>query len=225
MRFQALATDYDGTLANHGSLDAATIASLQRAKAAGCKLIMVTGRVLPELLQVCSCLELFDLVVIENGAVLYSPHTRVTRVLAAPPPPSFAADLRKRGVSPIGVGEVIVATFQPHGHTVAATIRDLQLDLELIMNKDAVMVLPRGVNKAFGLAPALKELGLSAGDVVAVGDAENDHVFLKMCGYSVAVANALPELKAAVHFVTPSPRGAGVAELIDHMLADTLPIA
>ena len=37
------------------------------------------------------------------------------------------------------------------------------------------MVLPSGVNKATGLSAALVELGLSRHNVVAVGDAENDH--------------------------------------------------
>ncbi len=224
MRFHALATDYDGTIAHDGRMDASTVAALERAKAAGRKLLLVTGRVLPELVQVCPRLDLFDLAVVENGAVLYSPAARTTRVLAPPPPPGFADDLRRRGVHPIGTGEVIVATFQPHQDAVAAAIREAGLELEVIMNKDAVMVLPRGVDKAYGLAPALAELALTAGQVVAVGDAENDHTFLKMCGYSVAVANALPALKAAVHHVTVGTRGAGVAELIDRMLADELGI-
>ncbi len=223
MRFDALATDYDGTLAHDGRIDATTVAALERFRSAGHKLLLVTGRVLPELLQVCHRLDLFDLAVIENGAVLYWPDGHRTRVLAPPPPPSFAEELRRRGVEPLGTGEVIVATFQPHLETVAAAIRDVGLPLEVILNKDAVMVLPRGVDKASGLAAALAELGLTADRVVAVGDAENDFTFLKMCGLSVAVANALPELKVAVGHVTRGRRGEGVAELIDLILSDTRP--
>jgi hydroxymethylpyrimidine pyrophosphatase-like HAD family hydrolase len=37
------------------------------------------------------------------------------------------------------------------------------------------------MNKATGLSVALKELQLSAHNVVAVGDAENDHAFLRSC--------------------------------------------
>ena len=50
MRFKALALDYDGTLAWHGEVDEATVAALQRAKDSGRKLLMVTGREVPELL-------------------------------------------------------------------------------------------------------------------------------------------------------------------------------
>jgi hydroxymethylpyrimidine pyrophosphatase-like HAD family hydrolase len=58
--------------------------------------------------------------------------------------------------------------------------------------------------------------------VVAVGDAENDQTFLAAPGFSAAVANALPALKAWVHLVTAGDHGAGVAELIDAFLADDL---
>ena len=57
------------------------------------------------------------------------------------------------------------------------------------------MILPSGINKATGLAAALDEMGLSAHNVVGIGDAENDHAFLRAVGYGVAVANALPKLK------------------------------
>jgi HAD superfamily hydrolase (TIGR01484 family) len=60
---------------------------------------------------------------------------------------------------------------------VLETIRELGLELQVIFNKGAVMVLPSGINKATGLRAALDELQLSPHDAVAVGDAENDHAF------------------------------------------------
>ena len=88
-----------------------------------------------------------------------------------------------------------MATWSPYETVVLETIRDMGLELQVIFNKGAVMVLPSGVNKGTGLAAALEELELSAHNVVGVGDAENDHAFLKVCECSVAVANALPALK------------------------------
>ena len=66
----------------------------------------------------------------------------------------------------------------PRARRCSTTIRDLGLELQVIFNKGAVMVLPSGVNKAIGLAAALRDLGLSPHNVVGVGDAENDHAFL-----------------------------------------------
>jgi HAD superfamily hydrolase (TIGR01484 family) len=58
-----VATDYDGTLAHHGRVDAATIAALQRLKESGRKLIMVTGRELSDIKRIFERLDLFDVVV------------------------------------------------------------------------------------------------------------------------------------------------------------------
>jgi len=214
MRWRALATDYDGTLAQDGVVPPEVWAALEHARAAGLRLVLVTGRVLPELLQVCDRLDLFEQVVVENGAVLYDPHRRQQQVLAEPPPPAFVHLLQQAGVAPIVTGAVIVATFQPHQDTVRKVIAESGLPLEVIMNKDAVMVLPQGVDKSFGLRRLLQQLGLPPEEVIGVGDAENDRTFLELCGLRVAVANALPEVQAAVHWTTPSPRGAGVRELL-----------
>ncbi|MFO1055446.1 MAG: HAD-IIB family hydrolase [Dongiaceae bacterium] len=222
MQYIALACDYDGTLATDGRVGPQVLASLARLRESGRRLIMVTGRELPDLKRVFPELELFDLVVAENGALLYRPASRQSVPLAEPPPPRFAEMLRERAVEPLSVGEVIVATWEPNETAVLETIRDLGLELQIIFNKGAVMVLPAGVNKGSGLQAALAELGLSAHNVVGVGDAENDHAFLHLCGCGVAVANALPALKETADLVMQGERGAGVAELIDLMVETDL---
>jgi hydroxymethylpyrimidine pyrophosphatase-like HAD family hydrolase len=105
---------------------------------------------------------------------------------------------------------------------VLATIRDLGLDLQVIFNKESVMVLPSGVNKGTALEQALDEIGISRHNVVSVGDAENDLPFLRMSGCSAVVANALRSLKEHADLVLETPRGEGVTELINWILADDL---
>jgi HAD superfamily hydrolase (TIGR01484 family) len=222
MRYRVLACDYDGTIATSGVVDAATLGALERLKASGRRLVLVTGRKLDDLLRVFAALNIFDLVVAENGGSLYDPTTQKERALAEPPPERFVAELRARGIAPLDVGNVVVATWHPNETAVLEVIRDLGLDHQVIFNKGAVMVLPAGVNKATGLQAALEELSISVHEVVGVGDAENDHAFLAACECSVAVANALPTLKERVDLVTPADHGAGVVELIERMLADDL---
>jgi hydroxymethylpyrimidine pyrophosphatase-like HAD family hydrolase len=222
MRYLALACDYDGTLAYRGRVDEATVAALRRLLASGRALVLVTGRELPELQECFPHLDLFAWVVAENGALLYNPATREGRTLVDPPPPRFVETLTRRGVAPLSVGKVIVATWHPHENVVLETIRDLGLELQVIFNKDAVMVLAAGVNKASGLGAALKEMGLSPHNVVAVGDAENDHAFLGLCEVGVAVDNALPALKEVADIVTKGDHGAGVQELIAELIANDL---
>lgn len=222
MHYVALATDYDGTLAHDGIVDDATIAALERLRAGGRKLTLVTGRKLDDLLAVMPRIELFDRVVAENGALLYRPDARAERCLAASPPPRFVERLREQGVAPLSVGRLIVATSEPNEAIVLATIRELGLELQIIFNKGAVMVLPAGVDKESGLRAALEDLDIAPLNCVGVGDAENDIAFLNLCGMPVAVANALDSVKANAALVTQGARGAGVAELIDRVLATDL---
>src|SRR5437868_2035766 len=221
MRYLVLAADYDGTIASHGEVSASTLAALQRLRASGRKLVLVTGRHMPDLKSVFPHLELCQRVIAENGALLYRPETREERLLGEAPSQAFLEALKNKGV-PFVAGRAIVATWEPHQDAVLDTIRDLGLELQVIFNKGAVMVVSSGVNKASGLRAALEELGLSAHNVIAVGDAENDHALLAASECGVAVENALPFLKQRADLVMKNRNGAGVTELIDQILADDL---
>lgn len=83
--FKALACDYDGTLASNNRIGAEALAALSRAREAGLRLVLVTGRTFFELLRVCDRLDLFDAVVAENGGVLYFPEPGLIRDQAPPP--------------------------------------------------------------------------------------------------------------------------------------------
>jgi len=226
MRYTAIALDFDGTIAHDSVVPAHVVDGLERLKASGRKLILDTGRELPELLAIFPAITLFERVVAENGALLYRPASGEKKELGEPPPPALVQLLRSRGV-PLSVGDSIIATVEPHEAAVLQAIRELGLERPVIFNKGAVMILPPGVNKASGLAAALHELGLSPRNLVAAGDAENDHALLDMAEYSVAVANAIPTLKAVADRVTREPRGDGVlevvADLIEHDLANAPP--
>jgi len=219
---QALATDFDGTLALHGEVSDATLEALARFKASGRKLLMVTGRELPDLGRVFPHLGLFDMVVAENGALLYRPDMAEERPLAAPPPQSLIAALIRRRVEPLSIGQVIVATVREFEMHVGNAIEELGLDWRMILNKDSIMCLPAGVDKASGLQAAAAELELSLAQVLAVGDAENDLAFFAICGLSAAVTNALPAVKAAADVVTVGEAGVGVEWLIDRVLDGSL---
>jgi hydroxymethylpyrimidine pyrophosphatase-like HAD family hydrolase len=221
MRYTVLATDFDGTIAHDGRVEEATVADLRRAREAGIRLVMVTGRELQDLFNTFADTGIFDLIVAENGAVIYDPLTKKVEPLTTGPPPAMIEILEKQSV-PLSVGHAIVATVEPYEHQVLAAIRDLGLAWHVIFNKGSVMALPSDVTKATGLAPALAALGATAAETVGVGDAENDQAFLKVCGLAVAVDNALVSVKEIAHVVTSGARGAGVSELIGRWLAGEL---
>src|SRR5688572_8625523 len=221
MKYQVLATDYDGTIAFEGRVDQETVDALRRVREAGAALLLVTGRELTDLFNTFDGVDLFDRVVAENGAVLYDPSTRQIDQLATAPPPELVDRLTREQI-PLSVGHSVVATVEPHEQIVIAAIHDLALDWHIIFNKGSVMALPSDVTKATGLHAALEALGLRAAATVAVGDAENDLVFLRGCGLAVAVANALPTVKDIADIVTDGARGDGVVELAERWLEGAL---
>ena len=221
MRYLALATDYDGTLALNGRVHESTIRSLEKLLTTNRKLILVTGRELDDLLNVFPHPHLFEWIVAENGLLLYKPSSKETILLAKPPSEEFIFNLRSRGI-PISVGRNIVSTVQPHETAVLGVIRDLGLDLQVIFNKEAVMIVPAGFSKATGLLEALGKLGLSPHNIAGIGDAENDLAFLGMVECAGAVGNALPAIKERADVVTEGEQGDGVVEFIGQLLADDL---
>ncbi len=217
-RWQAIAADYDGTLANNGRVAKDTLQTLQRVRESGRKIVLITGRELESLQSVFTQLDLFDLIVAENGALLYRPSTGEEKLLGKILPVAFVEMLRQSGANPLSVGRGIVATVRPYEAAVYRAIRELGLDLQVIFNRESVMTLPVGVDKGTGFRAAVAELDVASTSVVGFGDAENDFAFLSLCGFSVAVANAIPSLKDRVHLVTSGEDGAGVVEVLQKLL-------
>jgi len=222
--FRSVIVDYDGTLTGaeeHPSAD--VLDAVAEARAQGCRVILVTGRILEELREVFPTFERsFDAVVAENGAVLSIEGT--TRALA--PAVEFELDqaLVDRGV-PFRRGSVLVATLAAHEAEVQQEIRALGLECQLIRNRSQLMVLPSGISKGFGVAQVLAELGLSLHNAIGIGDGENDHSLLGGCEIGVAVANAVEGLRRHADLVLSEAGGAGVAALLRGALArDGVPI-
>ncbi|TGT80120.1 HAD-IIB family hydrolase, partial [Mesorhizobium sp. M8A.F.Ca.ET.161.01.1.1] len=79
MYFMALATDYDGTLAHNGLVTASTLSALEKLKKSGRRLVLVTCRELPDLKQVFPEIGLFDNLVAEKRALIYTPASEEER--------------------------------------------------------------------------------------------------------------------------------------------------
>ena len=76
-------------------------------------------------------------------------------------------------------------------------------------------VLNREASKKNALAKLCADFGISADRVLAIGDSRNDVPMLRWAGTGVAMANALPEVRQAVPYVTASNDKDGVAVAIE----------
>jgi len=213
VNFKVLACDYDGTLASEDRIGAEALAALGQAREAGMRLVLVTGRTFFDLLRVCEPLDLFDAVVAENGGVLYSPATGIIREQGPPPSPRLLAELDRRGIS-FQVGRVIIGTARADEEAVRATLAATWVNLDLVYNRGALMLLPKGVSKGAGVRQVIRSLGLSFHDVLAFGDAENDVDLFEACGWTGCPADAVPALKERADWVFPGEDGTAIARAI-----------
>ena len=101
MRYNAIALDYDGTIAHDGRVPPHVLDGLARLKDSGRKLILVTGRELDELLGIFPGITLFDRVVAENGALLYRPQDASRKELGDAPPDALVQALKASGAVPL----------------------------------------------------------------------------------------------------------------------------
>jgi hydroxymethylpyrimidine pyrophosphatase-like HAD family hydrolase len=210
--FRAVAVDFDGTLADDGTVAPDTLAALRHVRARRVTVVLVTGRILDELYEVFPDLDdHVDAVVAENGAVVSTP--RGARLLAAPVDASVGEGLDAKGLA-WRAGQVLLACSGGDEPAVLDVVRCLGFDYQLGRNRGELMVLPPGVTKGAGLFEVLGDLGLSHHNTLGVGDAENDHSLLETCEVGIAVPNAVDAVRAHADVVLDRPNGAGVTELL-----------
>jgi hydroxymethylpyrimidine pyrophosphatase-like HAD family hydrolase len=222
MHLTVLASDLDGTLAEHDQVAAETWAMLRQAKAAGLVLILVTGRTLADLPSQEVFADLCEAIVAENGAVVYFPRRDVVELPFGRVDATLLAQVQAlAGTLPRGLA--IAATPVPHDKAILKVLHDVGGGATLEYNCGAVMVLPLGATKGTGLHYALHQLGYSPHNVVACGNAENDRSLFEMSELAVAVGNAAPEVQILADVVLGQPNGAGVQSLIATLLNGSLP--
>ncbi|MDH3300422.1 MAG: HAD-IIB family hydrolase [Acidimicrobiia bacterium] len=214
-RPRLVAFDYDGTLTVADRPTHAVLAALARARAFGLLVVLITGRILDELVvEFPDVADHFDALILENGALVDVGSRHLTTASAIDP--AVLTSLANRRIEHRS-GKVIVAASAADEHSIVDELNQLGLEYQLIHNRSELMIMPSGVNKGVGFEAALGELGVSPHDTVAIGDAENDHSLLNTAELGVAVANAVDSLRRVADVVLDRPDGEGVIDLIDDL--------
>lgn len=243
---RALFTDVDGTLTTGGKVEAATYSALEDLAHHGVPLILVTGRpagwgqALMALLPAAA-------VVSENGGVTFLrrggklekvygvsaatlPEWRrrmraaVMDVITEVPGARLSQDTKYREVDmAIDWNEESSLSPDDADHVVALLVRE---GFTAVRSSVHVNFGPPGFDKATACARVVAEvLGGTAGDLepyVYVGDALNDAPMFRVFPRSVGVANVRDWWDQLAHkpaFVTESAEGAGLREVIAHIVA------
>lgn len=95
-------------------------------------------------------------------------------------------------------------------------------EFETFKSRDIIFeIMPKGIDKAFGLNLLCQHLGLEARHVMAMGDEANDFTMLEWAGLGVAMANGVAGAKAIANAVTTLTNDeSGVAEAVKRFILD-----
>jgi hydroxymethylpyrimidine pyrophosphatase-like HAD family hydrolase len=219
MHISVIATDFDGTVSEGDQLAPEAGRMLRRWREQGGIAVLVSGRPFEFLQDLQEREQAFDLIVAENGAVVYNPFSDEMRLPFGQVPDVLVDTLARLGI-PLWRGIAIAGTTLPYDDAVWVASRELGLATHVAINRSEVMLLPPGASKGAGLLHLLQNEGLSPRNLLAFGDAENDRSLLQVAEVKVAVANAVEGLRAIADHVTPGVGPAGVAGFIEHYLLD-----
>lgn len=210
--------DLDGTLTNGGEdpLKPHVKASLVYLKNCGWTLMLATGRDRKYLMQRTDLREIFDAWITEAGLSVYVPNTGIYRCFADD---HWIMRAKKLAVFPfVEEKENTVAFRFEYLDIVKTEILRLGINAVFKNNKGVVLLLPEGIDKAFGVKEALKLLNVD-GCLIAIGDAEVDLELFTIADFKAVVANAEQALKEKADYVANQENGDGVVEIIKALLS------
>ena len=123
-------------------------------------------------------------------------------------------DLRKTKLGP--TPKMIALELSDRVDDVLERIRKRFPQLSMANSSRYVIeIMPKGVDKGYGLSMVAENLGIDRRDVVAVGDSMNDLPMVQWAGTGVALANADERLKSSADVVTKERMSLGVLEVAD----------
>jgi len=216
---RALSVDLDRTLGPAGRGPSPEgLEALLEARRIGLRVVVASGRTLPDLRRFFLGREIVDAFVAENGAIIYLPDAAIERTMGRAIGSLVRRRMRSNPPRPIVFGRV-VASF-PLSMRSWAERRLRGVHVDFVRNVDRFMVLPTGVTKARGVEQALRYWGFPDRAYAAIGDAENDVPMLEHAALSATVRNAVPAARRAASVHCRAAMGRGVLEFVTGALAN-----
>lgn len=102
-------------------------------------------------------------------------------------------------------------------------LEKLNLNVDIFKSMDIFLdIVPKSVNKAEALKFLLKELNCESQKLVVFGDNHNDIAMFKLADFSIAVDNAVDELKKEADYIAPSNDEDGVYIALSEHFSDII---
>ncbi len=224
LKIKAFAIDIDGTLTENGNgmIYLPAVSKMRFLEKIGYRVFFVTGRSWIEAYVLSMFLGLTRVAVGENGGVVGKGPSDYT-ILGNKELCSKGYEILKQCISNVDIKPVfprlseIVLQRTFDINEAKKILRERKLDLDIVDSKYAYHINETGVNKAKGLALALRFLNIEPNEVVAIGDSETDISVFGICGLSIALGHADLAVKVNADHVVGGKEGVGLCDAIDYV--------
>lgn len=119
----------------------------------------------------------------------------------------------------LSIYPIAPVTMEECKQEVDALLEPYRQNLKVEQSRTCIDVLPRGAGKDNGLRWLADLVQMPFSVMAGFGDSPNDQAFLELVAFSGAPANAHPQVKQTVDYVSPHPNGKGVRDFLERCLA------
>lgn len=233
-KIELLVLDLDGTVFGSSRLSIEEIEKIRQLADVGVRIIISSGRTLHYVLGIVRCLGINDIVICEEGTIIYDcrndnlvvngnsenitilkenlsswlPFCIIPREAHHDKNIILALDRNPR----IDVDDFV--------NEVSDVLSEKNLELNITRSDEMINILPLEVDKGIALANILKSENINPETVVAIGDSLNDLSTFDSVAYPIAVSNAHELVKKKSVYVSPQKNGLGVCDIIDMILSN-----
>jgi phosphoglycolate phosphatase len=226
MKIRAIASDIDRTLTSHSLLvNLNAVAMIRFLYQAGFPVILVSARDYFAAGWLSVAFGGCGLVAGENGAVVWNAHeNEAPEVLGEPQHVRQALQVLKDCLGDVVkvypgpsrlCGAILQGTFPIEDGN--AVLREQGVPAHLLDSGLAYHLSSANTGKGRGMLAAAARLGISAGEIAAIGDNFNDMEMFDAAGFSIAVGNAPPAVKEQVDYACQACYGEGFVEGVLHL--------
>jgi phosphoglycolate phosphatase (TIGR01487 family) len=227
-------SDVDGTLTRRRGdllLSLEAVEAVRLLEENGIKVALATGNSVPVAAGLARYIGAKGPIIAENGCTVFNSESwEIVHVCEGKPPVELAEELKALGLrpswqNPYRYHDIAFLdprkdpSLRPKVEEIVSKYRDYVV----IATGYAYHIAPKGASKARGVEVALRLVGASKEEAVAVGDGENDIPLFEAAGFSAAPADADPQAKERANYVASQPGGKGFAEIARLIIKGEIP--
>jgi hypothetical protein len=215
-----VAIDIDGTMTRSDGIDAIDPRLFEMIPTWDAPVVIATGWAFPYPVALCYYLGIDELVVAENGGVVYADDRTVIEGDREGARSVLEEFENRGGTTEPGVDSVenrwreteLIVQYSADGELLSQVASEF--GMEVYDTGYAYQVTSPAVDKGKGLEVIADMLQIDVEDFIAIGDSENDVSMLSVAGHSFAVNNADERAKAAADTITEGRHMDGLVEAL-----------